>query len=330
MSANLLMNPLTNARVIAASVNPADYHKSEFRRGDPRFVMHRSALMDFSHSPHRWVCGYETKDTKSTEWGSLVDCLVLTPQHFHQLYVIEPETYINDKGEEKDWHWASKTCKAWKAEHEGKEIIKRGQYEDAETARDVLMEDEQIREYIECSHRQVHVVAEYHDSATGLTIPVKVLIDLVPTGLHPEYGRSLADLKTCVSAALRAWKTAVFDKHYDAQAAMCYDAYTAATGEDRTEFRHIIQENYPPYEVGKRFLSSEFLALGRAKYTRALRDYCQCLAKKQWPRYDERGGAYKGWSIVAPDMWMETRMMESATVLEEPQQPEKYEGEVVP
>ena len=126
------------------------------------------------------------------------------------------------------------------------------------------------------------VVGEYADKETGLTVPLKGMIDLEPR-VNSTFHDSLADLKTCNSASPFPWARAVFEHGYHIQAAMYLDLYNSATGQDRTTFLHVLQESYAPWEVGKRLLSQEFLELGRLTYLTALQRYCQCLAANSRP-----------------------------------------------
>ncbi len=313
-----MSNPFSSAKVIADNFNPTKYHESEFRRGDPRFVMSRGSLMDFLHNPNRWICGYKSKDSKSTEWGTLMDCLILTPDLFKSQFAIRPDTYCDAKGVQKDWHHASTTCKQWLENHAEFEIVKQSDYDKAQEAIASMLQDSIISEFIQSSRKQVYIMAEYRDGTTGITVPVKRLLDLVPDADHPTFGKSLADLKTAKSAAPRAWKTAVFNHNYHVQAAMDLDVYTLATGEDRCEFRHIIQESYAPFATGRRLLAAEFIDIGRAKYVSALQEYCRCLKENRWPRYDDRASkTLDGWQIVEPEDWMNKATLQDMAEIDE-------------
>jgi|SRR6185369_1190737 len=298
-----MQTPFTNAHIIG-SVRPADYCKAPNPRGHKEFVMSRGELMEFNRCPHRWLRGYQSDETKSTEWGTLMDCLVLTPGQFDKEFAVAPQTYENSKGEEKTWNWNANTCKEWRDEHQGLTIIKTDWLEQANQAKRVLAEDPQIVALLMCSKTQVMGVAEYHDKETGITVPVKILVDIAPE-IGSSYQNSLADLKTCATASLRAWTRAVFDHGYHVQAAFYLDVWKAATGQDRVDFLHVLQESFPPYEVGKRLLSQEYIELGRLTYTAAMQRYCRCLADNDWPGYDSKA-IFNGWNLVDVESWMIT------------------------
>jgi len=131
---------------------------------------------------------------------------------------------------------------------------------------------------------------------------LKILIDLCPA-VDSEWGKSLVDLKTATSAAVRPWTRAVHDHNLHVQAALYLDVWTACTGEDRTDFLHIVQESFAPYETCKRMLSAEYIEIGRMKYLDALKRYCQCLKTGIWPGY-EVSREFNGWGIIEPEPWM--------------------------
>jgi hypothetical protein len=147
------------------------------------------------------------------------------------------------------------------------------------------------------------VIGEYHDEETGIMVPLKSLIDIVPSA-SSDNAKALADLKTCVSASPPAWTKAVSDHDYDAQSALYLDLFNAATGQERVEFLHVLQESYAPWQPGKRMLSAEFIELGRVKYLDALKRYCQCLAANSWPGYETGKMVLNGWQLTEPLAYM--------------------------
>lgn len=312
-------NPFAEAKVIGRNVSPADYFATDWKRGEPGYVMSRGELMEFNHCPSRWLAGYQRKDTDATEWGSLMDALLFG--QFQGQFAVEPSVYPveptkKDPRTEKKWNNNATFCREWTEEREaeGRTIVSHKDMGMAKDAIKVLREEridgqfEYIGNLIASSDTQVHVTAEYHDEVTGLVIPVKCLLDLVPPA-DSDFGKTLLDFKTCFTAATFAWPRAVFDHHYAEQAALYMDCYTAATGEDRNTWLHLLQESYAPWQVGKRFLSAEFIEIGRVKYVAALERYAACLQAGVWPSYE--GGTNKinwnGFEIVEPEPFMYAR-----------------------
>jgi hypothetical protein len=266
--------------------------------------MSSSALREFARCPSRWVGGYEPPDSEAKQYGSLLDCLALTPDQFDDRYAVRPATYPDSKtGEPKPWNANSNWCKAWIEEQEGAEIVSPGELDEAQLAVKRLRSDEIIASFLDDSDKQVWVAGLWKDEATGIIVPVKCLIDLVPRA-DTVFAKCLGDLKTTRNAALMPWQRWCYSAGYHIQAAFNNALYCAATGEDRTDFCFIVQENYPPFQTGKRLLSQDFMALGLAAVSRALADYCQCLKAGKWPGYDDTDEAVQSWSVVAPEPWM--------------------------
>ncbi len=284
-------NGLTNARVVGPVKN-GDYLRQTVRRGDPAFVMSRSELKKFNPCPSKWIAGLEDEETDSTAWGSMLDCIILTPDEFSSRYIVAPATYPA-KGKKKDdpevqkpWSWNATYCKDWR-DNQGEDVtvIKHGEADAITQAKSRLLKDASIAELLECSQFQVLATAEYHDPVTGIVVPLKCAVDILPDASHPKFGKSLADLKTCKSAHPYFWEKDVNNFWYDAQGSLYLDIFQAA-GQDRCDFRHALSESVFPYQPGRRFLSAENLTVGRLKYQSALAKYCRCLVHDVWPDYE--------------------------------------------
>lgn len=104
-------NPLVNAKIVGAGISNEVYRRQDAKRGDLEFVMSRGELCEFARCPHRWINGYKEDDTESTEWGTLIDCLAMTPKSFNDCFAVTPATYPGSKpGEEKPWNWNANQC----------------------------------------------------------------------------------------------------------------------------------------------------------------------------------------------------------------------------
>lgn len=299
-------NPFKNARVVGDDYDSRLYHVEE-KRGSTEFVVTNSMLGNFAPNPGRWLRGFGKKKSNAMLWGSLVDMKSLQPAKLEEYFAVKPEFYPDSKtGEPKKWSGNATFCREWKAEQERyeREILTRKMEEESNKAVARLFADERIATVIKSSRKQVYVIGEYHDRETGLVIPVKSLIDLVPDPSTPIYGRSLVDLKTGRNGSQKAWKKQVYNNGWHRQAAFHWDLYCAATKEDRVDFRHIISENIEPYEPGRRTLSLEFVNKGRMALIRGLSLYAKCLKENKWPSYDDIPNDYNGWPLCEPEPWM--------------------------
>lgn len=305
-------NPLRNGRIIGADCPIKEYLDTK-GEGDER-ILSRSDLCEITTCPARWRKGYVEPDRRlpSVEFGSLFDCLLLQPARFSEYYMLAPEFYTNSKSQVVPWTWKSSTCREWREDQEAKgfQVCSNDDLFDSKSAVKALLDHpnlgEQTRRLLDHSQHQVFVIAEYHDDETGITVPIKCLTDIVPAESDPEFGKSLFDLKTARSAHPAAWKRAVFDGDLHVQAAINLDCHNAVEGTDRCDFRHLIVENFAPWEPARRFITQEFLKQGRLKYVTALRAYCRCVADDYWPGYSDPNALklLDGYEATAPEPWM--------------------------
>ena len=307
-----IKNPLSNGKVIATDCTIKQYLDSK-GEGAER-ILSRGDLCEIATCPARWRKGYREPDRRipSVEFGSLFDCLLLQPKRFEEYYKLAPAEYTNSKKQTAPWTWKSSTCRDWRDEQEAKGFLvcSGDDLLDSKAAVKALLEHpnlgEQTRRLLDHSQHQVFVIAEYHDDATGIVVPVKCLTDIVPEVSDAEFGKSLFDLKTARSAHPAAWKKAVFESDYHVQAAINMDCHNAIEGSDRCDFRHLIVENFAPWEPARRFITSEFVQLGRMKYLGALQKYCECVANDYWPSYSDPNALklLDGYEATAPEAWM--------------------------
>jgi len=305
---------IKNAQIVSTDTDPAAYHRTTGgERGKPDHIMSNSELRAFAESPSKWLAGAnlpDDEDSEATFWGSLMDCLVTQPTEFSTRYAIAPETYPDAKtGDPKPWNWNANYCKEWRdnAAQREQEVIKHEKNEQADAALTRLRSDARLEAFIDASTPQVFVMGEWHDES-GVVVPVKGLIDFVPDVKHPLFGKCLGDFKTGRCGAPGAWKKVCFARGYHIQAALYLDLYSAATGEDRCDFRHVVQESMPPYEPGRRYMTVEMLTLGRNDYQEALKRYSACVAANHWPGWDDGPSLIEGWSAVEPELWMISQM----------------------
>jgi len=329
-----------NAKIVGVGVNSDAYHSQPIEsRGSKDFAMSPSSLKPFLECPSRWKAGYQSPESEAKDWGNLLDTLLLTPDQFKSRYAVKPATYPSDgkKGEpptEKPWNGNSTWCREWIESQGDKCVISKAELETAQTAVKKLLADETIAELLETSQKQVHVTGEWHDKATGIIVPVQCLIDIVPNGDSP-FCKCLCDLKSTRNAGQRPFSRWCFTAGYHIQAAFDLALFMAAVnptndpnGQDRNTWLFIVQENYAPFEIGRRMLSSDFIDLGRQTYTHALGRYAKCLKTGLWPQYDEP----EQFSLVSPEPWQAFDALQDALdgQAEAREQAFEDDGEVVP
>jgi hypothetical protein len=297
---------IKNSQIVCVDADPREYHQDQGERGTPEFIMSSSALRLFAQCPQRWKNNYNPPDSDAKDYGSLLDTLVLQPATFRHRYAVKPLTYKDEKsGETKPWNGNSLVCKAWLKDHEGFEIVSNDDVNEANAAKRGLDQDEVIKAFLDASERAVWLQAEWHDPKSGVVIPLKALIDLVPR-IGTEFEKSIGDLKSTRNAALVPWTKWCYQAGYFLQSSFYLDLLQSAQADrDLQNFCFILSENYAPFQSGKRLLSHDFIELGRSAYRRLLEGYSACLKSGRWPGYDDHDEAAQGWSIVAPFPYME-------------------------
>lgn len=291
---------IQNARIVP---NTADYHADKFPRGDVRFVVSYSMLKEFGRCPSRWRDGYVPPDSDSKDKGLLVDCLLLTPKEFDNRFKFPPQEYINSKKQTAKWTWKSTTCTAWRDEQRsnGWKVVDEDDVSEAKSAISKLMSDPVLGPFIQCCKTQIQIEAEWKDDATGLVIPMRSMIDLVPDR-DSEFGLSLADMKHVRCAGGRSFDNQVFQMLWHMQGAIYTDVFNAAAGETRDRWCWVVQESFDPWQCGRQLADPSFIDIGRTIYKRLLASYAQCLVTRDWPGY--YGEQVQGWTVVYPKPWM--------------------------
>lgn len=300
-----IANPITSARVVGDDVTYEEYSHQVVDRGHRDYRMGRSDLLDFARCPHKWLVGYTSEDTEATEWGQLFEAIVIYPDRVKDNFAVCPETYPDKKtGEAKPWTFAALYCKAWREDQGKKQIVKGETFTQAQNAAKFFFARPELARFVKSSRKQVMVEGTWEDKETAMTIPLKGLIDLVPSA--ESFPDSLGDIKTTRSAEPRTWSRDVFQYGLHVQAALYLDLWNKATGQQRTTFHHLISESGPPWEPAQRILSQDFVTLGRMTYVEILKRYSRSLKDGNWSGYDtdEAGTVWQGWLITEPEAWM--------------------------
>lgn len=292
-------------KIVGLGVDPETYHSKAGERGDPKFLMSPSALREFSRCPARWRAGYSLPPSKSRAFGNLVDTMLLTPDLMTKRFAVQPETYTDSKGALKPWAYQSTTCRQWGVDQRaaGKEIVTKDQIEDASALIHRFTADPIIAAWHEACDKQVHIQGVWKDPDTGVSFPVRCLLDYVPRA-DTEFHNCIGDLKTSHSGELRKFTRDCFAFGYHIQAAVGLQLHNAATDEGRAKWCIVGAENFEPWQPFKRFFHETFLELGQLHLLSALRVYAECLKTDVWPGYDDNDDAIQGWGLLVAEPWM--------------------------
>lgn len=323
-----------NCKILRNNADPEEYHgaNSLTKRGDAEWTVSSGMLREFAGCAARWLAGYQSPESESKDFGSLFDCLLLTPSQFDKRYAVRPETYKSDKGEEKPWNNNATVCRDWNeaAQTAGQKPIKRTEFFEAQTAVASMKRDKILSAFLDASDRQVWITGQWKDDKSGMVVPCQALIDALPRK-DTVFGEFVGDVKTTRNAAPGPWQRWSSQMSYNVQAAMYLDMVNEAAKEQRHSFVFVLLENYPPWQTGRRLLSQQKLKFGQIIYQSILRRYCQCLKTNTWPTYDDTPEAKElnGWTLDDAFPWDEQAAMlaqddkepEAAPETEEPSEP---------
>ncbi len=299
---------LSDCKIIPGNTSHDAYAKQPegITRGHPDFVMSRSELVEFFINANKWRVGVRKESTEAMTWGTLMDCYLTCPDRFDDLFAVKPDTYPAADGTDKKWSGNANFCKDWVEEHSDREIITSDDVLEAQKAIAAIKASPDVAEVFAISQKQVMVAGIWTDKATGIRIPLRALLDLVPDAKHAEWGKDIGDSKTARNGNPAKWDRVCDDGGYDFQAALYLDMFNAATGEGRDGFIYCIQENEPPYHVTTPIpaLSPEFIIFGRMKYMSALAYYAECLRRNVWPGYAPAGFIIGKKQMIGPEnLW---------------------------
>lgn len=314
-----------NCRIVNVGAEPEAYFKEDAPRGDAAHTMSSSGIRAFWDCPAEWVAGVVEDDTRSTIFGTLLDCVVLTHGQFGDRYVVTPESYpagkrhkrvINgeiEQGAPLPWKANAGWCEKWLKEHLPhpktgmmREPVGHGLMLAIEAAAKRIRVDEMLHGFIEASDHQLWLAGEWVDEGTSLVVPVKCLIDLAPRP-ETEWADSLGDLKTTRDAAIVPYQRASWKLGYHIQARWNLELFNAAMAEERPrkKFCHVVVKNTPPFQTARRVMSGDVMDAAWVKIKRVMATYCSCLQRQKWPDYDQTDESNRGWSVIEMEPWME-------------------------
>ncbi|MHA1840387.1 MAG: PD-(D/E)XK nuclease-like domain-containing protein [Candidatus Heimdallarchaeota archaeon] len=258
-------------------IEPGQYHPTneEYQSWDAANV---SLLKDIARSEYyAFRRNEEGLKSKALTMGSLLDCLLLTPELFKSEYVIKPLTYpsgvdypsLHGK-ENKTWSGNAKWCKAWMAEKEehGFKIVSNSMLEEVKKINLNLRRHPRANDLLSGLKQTAYV---WRDLKSGILC--KCLIDVVGENVN-----GLVDLKSTSDASQFRNNLTKFDYH--AQAAHYVQGHFSVTKPDEPFiFDWVVVETTFPYDVATYSCRDESLRNGIALIDKWLEKYKVMEAK---------------------------------------------------
>lgn len=251
------------------------------------------------------------KDTKDLKRGRLFDELMTEPTKVEAVYVMQPDTYPADNGEQKPWHNGAKYCKAFNEQTEANGLIAIPEKEWNLVAemRECVLEHPIARQLIECCEPQLTV----RRKMPALGFELQTRPDGVATkGCAASGGRKFridfkktskwGDWHNVFEPTSRNIGRSVTTYGYHRQAAIadCLFSLEPEYGPDMPHYL-IVVEDAPPHRVGVFELSDSFLESGWKETERAMSALAECYRTKVWP------GSPSGIVTLEPPRWLDAR-----------------------
>ena len=275
------------------AVNPREYHKWKGMLAEALDVpvTSKSDLSDFAACPLRYRYNKENgvkKCSDALRLGSLVDCLVLTPELFSAEYLCEPKRVAvkKDGTPYANGQQDAEQKAAWEAaEAQGITVLTLEELAKAKVIAQRASEHLAERGLILGQTFQSQVAMWVCLRSVGgvpLACPVVVtgMMDILPLG-----GSSIWDLKTTSMPVENEAKLmyTLEDFHYGVQAALYTDMYNLCTGEQRDEFSFLFTATGElPVMSREVTMQTEALEFYRAMYERWLVAFALAHATGDW------------------------------------------------
>ena len=262
--------------VMNLEVLPSEYHtKLKLNRAnifDPESYLSKSAVFElYQKSLFQWrYHPREYDSTTSMTWGSLVDCLITTPEDFDSQFTVSPFENFKKK-EAREWRDNMQS--------EGVDIVTEEIIEKAKAAVKVLTEThKESAAIIANSKKQVMLMSKINHPLADKPINMKALLDFVPNGVD-----FLSDLKTTHDFTPSGFEKAIAKYGYHVQASHYLNLWNLLNPDDqRTRFRIIWQDSNPPYEVAITELPETDIADGADLFNHLLSKIIVASKKNKW------------------------------------------------
>jgi len=239
-------------------------------------------------SPAHFYCTWtenpnriERKDTPAPIFGRAAHMLFLGELYFSKLFCVQPDEYISNSGEVKDWTYRANYCKEWRNDmhRTGRAVLKTEDYANLVGMAGTLSKhpiihgtngnDGALNGMIERS-------LIWHDKASGLWC--KARPDAIPTD-----SGDFVDLKTTTSVMWLDLQRTIYEFGYHQQAAFVRMAAREVLGFNHITFTLVFVEKEAPWCVRIVSLKDADLDRGEKQNRAALDTVARCLKADAWP-----------------------------------------------
>lgn len=207
---------------------------------------------------------------------------VLEEPDFDKLFAKRPDTYEDDKGNEKPWSGNANKCKAWieGVAKVGKTVLTSAQMEKVDGMKAAIAAHPHALDLLRGG---VELSFIWQDEATGLWM--KSRPDSVPA-----FSATGADLKCVSSVSDKFIANAMRDRGYVMQAAMVGEAFRVLLGIELETFSFVFVEQERPHCVRLESVHPLDYDRGWQANRAAARLIAKCIKEDRWPGPENRDG----------------------------------------
>ncbi|CAL9987077.1 exonuclease VIII [Vibrio phage D81] len=166
----------------------------------------------------------------------------------------------------------------FEAEHEGKTLVKKADYENIMKMRNTIFGQKKYAEILTGGHTEMSIVGEI-ELPSGRKVLVKIRPDYVSEDFQD------VDYKTCLDASREKFGRDAYKLGYYLKMAMRHDILEMAFGKKPKHMMLLAQEKTSPYIPQGYVMTDRQLELGRRQYIEALEIYAKCMETGIWPSY---------------------------------------------
>lgn len=224
-----------------------------------------SSLSAFKKSPAHYIT-YLTKPWETTPaltMGSLIDCMVLTPEDTENRFVIQPKIDRRSNAGKEEYE-------KFILANQFKQFISEEDWDKAEKIRDEIYKNAASTAILQ-RFNQTQKSFNWEDKETGL--PMIAKLDLVGD-------EDIGDLKSTINGHPDEFGKSCFNYGYHLQAAIYLEAM-ALRGKYPTYWM-VAVEKVEPYAIGVYKVSNDFIKQGKEDFHKLLQSFAFCMKENLW------------------------------------------------
>jgi hypothetical protein len=264
-------------------MKPSEYHAWGVNKDNlSDSPVSNSMLKQFAENPWNWRNYDKEFKSDALTWGSLVDCLLLTPAEFTNEFIVKPDdaprkptsAQVNavkksEKALESITWWDE-----FNARMDGKTLIDDYTYNKASNAVRMLKSHSEASEILDGASTQTAIIHEHAG------IKFKSLLDIVPE--NANWDHFLVDLKTTSSKLDdESLSKQIFKYKYHWQAAFYLWLWNKQSKDSRRKFAFIFQ-NSETHEVRVVELDQSAIESGMIMIKHHITDYMRRVKTNDW------------------------------------------------